>query len=658
MALPDKLQIMIKRTGSTSGRLATPSEREAFSRAVRQDLGNIFNQLNEVYYVTYTSLVSEPGLDALDTGLAGDVILTSVSATSGSAPLFWNAGKSRPRTVKESMEVVLTEISRLENAIAAINNITISVDAGDVFYNNTTSGLGASDVQAAIDELKVLVDAVGSVAAIDVSYDPSANDLVATNVQDAFDEIMNGALDILKRSGTSVVPEADETYALGTANSKFTQLFSNALYGYRQASPPATINNLGAFYVGDPWPSRPMFVQSNGAINEILRGIEVGELLWNNIATAFPHNISSIQNANSVYDGLGGNVDPHVYPYGYSQHLVSGNRINLDAEYSWAGFGAHDTLRVWTDQGTYINSTYYTTNDRVFHRQGVDTTAAWKPWKEFIFDSNIASYLNALETTYDNSGSGLAATNVKAALDELDSDITAIKTEWDSSGGGIWMVDATPAGLDAVSYRQGDGTGGWVYDTIETGAMVETDFGLSLGTMTGQIAVRAFPNFGAESSFTAYFAMDTNINVSGESIGFIFGDNLGTTALSAADYYAFTLRHDGTNPEINVRRFVGGTFSTITAEVTNVGKRNGVYLRATFNSGKTSAFFAYSMDGMSWTKLNFSSVAVSGTLDSFGIYKSGSSLADFHIPWVRVRQGGTVGSSGLDFPEGRRVNFG
>lgn len=61
-------------------------------------------------------------------------------------------------------------------------------DAEDVPYDNTGSGLMATDVQAAIDEL-AQGGGGGGTAAAAVSYDNTGSSLTATNVQDAIDEV-------------------------------------------------------------------------------------------------------------------------------------------------------------------------------------------------------------------------------------------------------------------------------------------------------------------------------------------------------------------------------------------------------------------------------------------------------------------------------------
>ncbi len=61
-------------------------------------------------------------------------------------------------------------------------------DAEDVPYDNTQSGLMATDVQAAIDEI-AQGGGGGGTAASAVSYDNTVSGLTATNVQDAIDEV-------------------------------------------------------------------------------------------------------------------------------------------------------------------------------------------------------------------------------------------------------------------------------------------------------------------------------------------------------------------------------------------------------------------------------------------------------------------------------------
>lgn len=79
---------------------------------------------------------------------------------------------------------------------AAIGNVE-EIDADEIIYDNTTSGLTATNVQSAIDEV---VSGVGSLDGGDIAYDGTTSGLSATSVQGAIDEV-DGTVDNL---GTDV----------------------------------------------------------------------------------------------------------------------------------------------------------------------------------------------------------------------------------------------------------------------------------------------------------------------------------------------------------------------------------------------------------------------------------------------------------------------
>lgn len=68
-----------------------------------------------------------------------------------------------------------------------------SGDAIDIVYDNTTSGLTATNVQDAIDELSAALDAlelvVASLTASDIGFVDTVAQLGATNVQQAIDAL-------------------------------------------------------------------------------------------------------------------------------------------------------------------------------------------------------------------------------------------------------------------------------------------------------------------------------------------------------------------------------------------------------------------------------------------------------------------------------------
>lgn len=80
------------------------------------------------------------------------------------------------------------------------------IQAQNVVYDNTTSGLTADDVQSAIDEVN---SKISTPEADDVTYDNTSSGLTATNVQSAIDELAgSGAgydFDLTAHTGTATV---------------------------------------------------------------------------------------------------------------------------------------------------------------------------------------------------------------------------------------------------------------------------------------------------------------------------------------------------------------------------------------------------------------------------------------------------------------------
>lgn len=78
--------------------------------------------------------------------------------------------------------------------------------AAEVPYTNTTSGLSATDVQNAIDEVVSIIDMVANTddqTAAEVPYDNSTSGLAATDVQDAIDELKDDITAAASGTGSS-----------------------------------------------------------------------------------------------------------------------------------------------------------------------------------------------------------------------------------------------------------------------------------------------------------------------------------------------------------------------------------------------------------------------------------------------------------------------
>lgn len=96
-------------------------------------------------------------------------------------------------------------------------NVTLDIDAADVDYDNTTSGLTATDVQGAIDEIKL---DISQLSASKIGYDGTASGLSANKVQGAIDELADEKVD--KETGK------------GLSANDFTDTLKNKLDGIEE----------------------------------------------------------------------------------------------------------------------------------------------------------------------------------------------------------------------------------------------------------------------------------------------------------------------------------------------------------------------------------------------------------------------------------------
>jgi len=130
-----------------------------------------------------------PDTEALE-GLEGELKVDSadnqIKSTLGSA--------SRVVTTNDQTQ---TLENKTIDATAATGNNTLSADSSDIVYDNTISGLAATDVKAAIDELQTGLENQNEASEID--YDNTTSGLAASNVQAAIDEV-EGRVDTIESS--------------------------------------------------------------------------------------------------------------------------------------------------------------------------------------------------------------------------------------------------------------------------------------------------------------------------------------------------------------------------------------------------------------------------------------------------------------------------
>ena len=109
------------------------------------------------------------------------------TAAAGSSDDYSRADHVHAKPTYTAGDVGLGNVDNVRQYSA--NNPPPVPDAEDVPYDNTVSGLMATDVQNAIDEI-AQGGGGGGTAASAVSYDNTGSGLSATNVQDAIDEVL------------------------------------------------------------------------------------------------------------------------------------------------------------------------------------------------------------------------------------------------------------------------------------------------------------------------------------------------------------------------------------------------------------------------------------------------------------------------------------
>ena len=128
--------------------------------------------------------------------------------TKGTAKTVSDTPVPQPITISSTNPKIMADnIKKLEKAIKGAD------DASEISYDNTTSHLVASNVQAAIDEV---VSEIGSIAASDVSYDNTDSGLTAATVQAAVDEVTGMVKSLVSYATTTVsVTVGANTHAWG-----------------------------------------------------------------------------------------------------------------------------------------------------------------------------------------------------------------------------------------------------------------------------------------------------------------------------------------------------------------------------------------------------------------------------------------------------------
>lgn len=109
---------------------------------------------------------------------------------------------------------------------AALSSVAAAT-AATTTYDNTTSGMTATNVKAALDELMTAVEAIDTAG--ELGYDNSTSGLAATTVKGAIDEIVaeedQNVKDLLASLDGNIIPSADITYDLGSPTKQWRDVY-------------------------------------------------------------------------------------------------------------------------------------------------------------------------------------------------------------------------------------------------------------------------------------------------------------------------------------------------------------------------------------------------------------------------------------------------
>jgi hypothetical protein len=162
MSLSSVLDQVRQRTGTQD--LFTRVGITAFQSAVRTDLGNISSQWNTALKPLLDAIAEPSGVDALVKGLAGNTLWSNVDATAGSNSVFYSTALSRKLTIKESLEVLATQISSItKQGIAALSLVPYAsnITGGFSTATNAQQLTNLLTLGSGVFELTTYPDTVG-----------------------------------------------------------------------------------------------------------------------------------------------------------------------------------------------------------------------------------------------------------------------------------------------------------------------------------------------------------------------------------------------------------------------------------------------------------------------------------------------------------------
>ncbi len=378
----------------------------------------------EVTYDNTTSGLTatdvKAAIDEVASGSTDDQTAAEVSYDNSTSGLTATDVNAAVNELKDSVDLKInsTDLATVATS-GSYNDLsdqpTISDDqtAAEVTYDNTTSGLTATDVKAAIDE--VASGSTDDQTAAEVSYDNSTSGLTATDVNAAVNELKDSV--DLKINSTDLATVA-----------------TSGSYNDLSDQPTISDDQTAAEVTYDNTTSGLTATDVKAAIDEVASGSTddqtAAEVSYDNSTSGL-----TATDVNAAVNELKDSVDLKINSTDLATVATSGSYSDLS-----------DKPTITDDQSISDLSLSGTTLQLTLEgdangQQTVDLSG--------LQDGTGTDNQTAAEVTYDNTTSGLTATDVKAAIDEVASgstdDQTAAEVSYDNSTSGLTATDVNAA---------------------------------------------------------------------------------------------------------------------------------------------------------------------------------------------------------------------
>src|SRR5690554_5815337 len=366
-----------------------------------------------------------------------------------------------------SVEVVFDAATNVYNFLDSAGTVIASIDinASNVAYDNATSGLTATDVQAAIDEIAAVAGGLSDdlVDNGDGTYTHTtvAGDTVTIDANTVSVTVVDGVYTFL--DGDNQIITTIDTNADAIA-------YDNTTSGLAATNVQAAIDELASL-------SDVLVDNGDGTYTHTTVSKAVVTIDANTVSVTVVDGVYTfLDGDNQIITTIDTNADAIAYDNTTSGLAATNVQAAIDEERSLAG-GLSDIL-VDNGDGTYTHTTVSGAVVTI-DANTVSVTVVDGVYTFLDGDNQIITTIdtNADAIAYDNTTSGLAATNVQAAIDELASLSDVLVDNGDGTythttvSGAVVTIDANTVSVTVVDgvYTFLDGYN-QIITTIDTNA--------------------------------------------------------------------------------------------------------------------------------------------------------------------------------------------